>query len=476
MAEKMIGLCLAENDRQEARRLAFPHLRVQGQPTVSDGLPFDQLLVHHVLLGRGRERIFILTEIPMAPGPLEIPPVVTKVHEALGPFLHSTWYAMGTGGWHEVIHIVRQMREFAADALIAVGSDLIIDLAKVVLYAHSSLIADEEKLLEILLQPTPTEIENSRGRLLDREEEPHRPQLDFFCIPTTCGGAAFTQRAFGFNEAMRRCCTLVRTLNYPKIVILDGEATMSTPLGDWNTKGAEAINHAVEGILSINASPHVVRQLTDALKLLCAGLLATKRSPQHVEARHATLRGANIAMAPLASRPQVSWGASHAFCNAGHRLFVTEPGLMAAVVLPSVLEFNVVKIRCQPSLGAIQKMADQYRGMAAALWEPRTSREFFQHRGFKQNTTNIANMLRALFNYLGLPSNLAALGITKKSQRQLLAEGAVCDPCSQSAPVRLMHSDHAMQALERVRGAEEPEDEELPIQQSIETDGPVGCP
>ncbi|KAK8173542.1 hypothetical protein IWX90DRAFT_144914 [Phyllosticta citrichinensis] len=472
----MLGLCLGENGRCEARQLAFPQLRVQGQPTVSGGLPFDQLFRHHVLMGRGRERVFILTEVPMGPGPFEIPPVVTRLHEALGPFPHSTWYAMGTGGWHEVIHIVRQMREFAADALVAVGSDVVIDLAKVVLYAHSSLVADGERLLEILIQPTPVEMEISRGELLDREEPPYRPQLDFFCIPTTCGGAAFTQRAYGYNEAARRCCTLVRTLNYPKVVILDGQATISTPLGEWNTKGAEAINHAVEGILSINASPHIVGQLTDALRYLCVGLIVTKSSPQNVGARHMAMRGANIAMTPLASRPQVSWGASHAFCNAAQRLFVTEPGLMAAVILPSVLEFNAVRIRCQPSMGAFQKMRDQYHGLVAALWESRASRQFFQHMGFEQNTTNISNMLRVLFAYLGLPCDLAALGITRKSQRQLLAVEAVCDPCAQSAPVRLMHPNHAIQILERVKGAEEPEDEETPVQQSVETNGLVGYP
>ncbi|KAK7510542.1 hypothetical protein IWZ03DRAFT_427069 [Phyllosticta citriasiana] len=446
----LVGNCLGPNGRREAKRLAFPQLPLPVQPVISGGLSFDQLCVHNVVLRCNRKKVFILAEAPVEPGPMSIPTIALKLQRAFGPISNMTWYASGTGDWFEAVQIVQELRKFHADALVVIGRNAIIDLAKVVLYAHSKLFETTPGNMEVLMRPTDVEMSNSKGKQLDRDEPGNVPPLFFVCIPTTCGGAPYTPRAYGYNKAAEQYCTLVRNINYPQLIIMDGVATIGTSAKEWVGQGVEGINHVVEGILSIHANPTMTATLTNALRRLCTGLILGRGHPYNIFARNMVLQGVNLAMTPMASVPPVSLGASHAFCNAAQQLCLAKPGEMAAVILPIVLAWSLKVVRIQSELHAFQRMRGTHHHIAEVLWETPACRQVFERARLDRRRCFIGQLLRTIFDFLGMPSTLPELGIASAADQDLLAMEALKEPCALTAPVRMTRLNHSRLILHQV--------------------------
>ncbi|MFT9488024.1 MAG: iron-containing alcohol dehydrogenase [Tepidibacillus sp.] len=219
------------------------------------------------------------------------------------------------------VHIADQavsaLKNSDADMVIGIGGGSSLDITKAVavLSKHEGTVAD-------YLNLTGTKKLSNKG-------------LPKILIPTTSGtGSEVTDIAVFSLESSKD----VITNNYllADVAIVDPELTYTLPPRITAATGVDALTHAVEALISVNASP-----LTDAL-----ALDAIRRISQNI--RTGVWHGSNVK-----ARNELSWGsliAGLSFYNAGvsgvHALAYPLGGLFKlshgdsnAVLLPYVFDF-----------------------------------------------------------------------------------------------------------------------------------------
>jgi alcohol dehydrogenase class IV len=104
-------------------------------------------------------------------------------------------------------------------------------------------------------------------------------------VPTTLSGAEWAQRAGVTDESAGRKRGFVDPRAVPPVVLLDPEATVSTPEKLWLSTGVRALDHAVEGFLY--GGDHPITDVTglEGARRLMRYLPLSKREPEDVEVR-----------------------------------------------------------------------------------------------------------------------------------------------------------------------------------------------
>ena len=88
----------------------------------------------------------------------------------------------------------------------------------------------------------------------------------------------------------------------PRTVILDPATTIHTPEWLFLSTGIRAVDHAVEGICSINAQPLSDGTSMHALRLLGRGLRSVKTDPCNLDARLEMFAAGYLTAKPVADR------------------------------------------------------------------------------------------------------------------------------------------------------------------------------
>ncbi|MEL6875155.1 MAG: iron-containing alcohol dehydrogenase, partial [Pseudomonadota bacterium] len=178
----------------------------------------------------------------------------------------------------------------------------------------------------------------------------------------------------------------------PATVVLDPELALHTPLDLWLSTGVRAVDHAIETLCSIEATPYTDALAAEALSKLSGALRQTKYDPPNVQARLDAQRAVWLASAGLDRTP---YGASHGI---GHQLGAiagTPHGICSCVLLPAVLEWN------------LEHTAPAQRRIADIL-----------------KTDSAANGVRQLLRDLQLPTRLSEAAI-QRSDLPEIAAGSV---------------------------------------------------
>jgi maleylacetate reductase len=193
----------------------------------------------------------------------------------------------------------------------------------------------------------------------------------------------------------------------PRTVILDPVASVPTPEWLFLSTGIRAVDHAVEGICSVNGQPISEGAAFHALRLLGKGLAAVKTDPADLGARLDCQIGAWMSM--VGSQTGVSVGASHGI---GHVLGGTAGvphGYTSCIMLPHVLRFNH------------EVNADKQALVSEALGHPKEP---------------AADVVGALIARLRLPTRLRDVGV-KENQLDLIAENSMHDRCIHTNPRKI---------------------------------------
>ncbi|WP_223435400.1 iron-containing alcohol dehydrogenase [Metabacillus dongyingensis] len=278
---------------------------------------------------------------------------------------------------------VKALRNSGADLVIGIGGGSCLDIAKA-----ASVLAKNEGTIADFLNLSGTKILSERG-------------LPKIMIPTTSGtGAEMTDIAVFSLEETKDVITHDYLL--ADAVIIDPELTYSLPPRVTAASGIDALTHAIESFLSINATV-----ITDTLALEAIEKIASSIGT-------AVWQGAN-----REARSSMSWGsmlAGLSFFNAGvagvHALayplgglFKVSHGESNAVLLPYVLDYIL------PS--CLHKMTI----LASSLGIERngkSDREFAQSAVLE---------IRNLMEDVGLPHTLQEYGITEEDIEKLAAGG-----------------------------------------------------
>lgn len=210
-------------------------------------------------------------------------------------------------------------RQFGADCVIGVGGGSAMDVAK----AISILLTNGGKAEDYL----------GLGKI-------KRPGVPKIMIPTTAGtGAEVSFTAVFINEKTKSKGGMNGDHLYPEVAILDPELTLSLPPQVTATTGIDAFTHAIESFVSTQAHPVSEMYSREAMRLISANLAKAYAHGGNLEARTNMLLGSLLAGKALAT---AGVGLVHAMAYPLGGMFGIAHGLANAVLLPYVLQYNLI--------------------------------------------------------------------------------------------------------------------------------------
>jgi alcohol dehydrogenase class IV len=303
-------------------------------------------------------------------------------------------------------------RAEGADSILAVGGGSVMDTAKVlnVVFIHGG---------------EPRDWEGYFG--LPRDDDGlGRPQelAPLACIPTTCGTGSEVSFAAVIKDRDEHIKFQIGDFPlYPRLAILDPEATRTLPPAIAAATGMDAMTHAIEGYVSSEWTPHGDAYALQALRLLRDNLARAVETPEDDEARGNMLIAANLAIAPTASG---AIGITHSLSHPCGAHYDVPHGIANAINLPWVIEYNAA---------GGEDIATKYRDICEL---------FGLETGGSGEAVGVvlAEHVRGVARSLGLPSRLSEVGVPEAGI-PLLVEGAMGDGCTLVNPREPNEEDFA---------------------------------
>ncbi len=161
-----------------------------------------------------------------------------------------------------------------------------------------------------------------------------------FCIPTTVGtGAEVTAVSVVTDSGAGRKYVVSSPLLIPKIAFVDPSLTKSLPNHVVASTGMDALVHAIEAYTGVKSTPITDGLALQAIKMLKENLPASYAHPDNLEARAqvhlaSTIAGMAFGIAGV--------GLVHSCSHPMSALYQVPHGLANAVLLPYVLDYNLI--------------------------------------------------------------------------------------------------------------------------------------
>ena len=255
---------------------------------------------------------------------------------------------------------------------------------------------------------------NNEFDLWDFEYEKKPPEIDtklypfpkLITIPTTAGTGAETESTAMIthtNKGMKFC--IFHPKLKPDLAILDPVLTLNLPLNLTAWTGADALTHAIEAFLVPGFHPTCDAMALEALSLISKWLPVVYEDPQNLNARSGMLVGSCLAGVSFLK----GLGLVHAISHMIGAEYNTQHGLTNAIILPTVLRFN------------LPGMEEKVSRMAQSMNLTDNSIS-----GFIGNT-------ETLLNRLEIPKSLSEIGIPINCSKRI-AEKALIDSAAATNP------------------------------------------
>jgi alcohol dehydrogenase class IV len=247
----------------------------------------------------------------------------------------------------------------------------------------------------------------------DREDWFTRVDVDgmapVVAVPTTSGTGSEVGRASVITDERDHTKKIIfHPRMLPSLVIADPELTLGLPPNITAAVGMDALSHNLEAFCSPFYHPLAQGVALEGMRLVKEWLPLACHEGGNVTARTHMMAASTMG----ASAFQKGLGAMHAMSHPCGAVLNTHHGLTNAVVMPYVLAFNRSAIE------------ERMTALARYLDLPRPS---FQA---------VFDWVLALRKDIGIPADLAALGVTDGHIGQL-AEMAAVDPSAGSNPLPL---------------------------------------
>ncbi len=224
------------------------------------------------------------------------------------------------------------------------------------------------------------------------------------CVPTTYGtGSEVTPFAVLTNPASRNKDPVVSWRIAPRAGILDAALCTALPAAVGGPTGMDALTHAIESYTNLMASPASDAIALEAMRLIGENLRLACANDHETEATQNMLLAS--AMAGIAFS-QTRLGNVHAMSHPVGAQFGVHHGLANAVLLPYVMEFNLVS------------RAGQFADVAEALGGDT------EGMGDQEVARLAVKLVRQLNEDLGIPEKLGTLGV-EESGIDALAEATM---------------------------------------------------
>ncbi|MDF1824806.1 MAG: iron-containing alcohol dehydrogenase [Verrucomicrobiales bacterium] len=264
------------------------------------------------------------------------------------------------------------------DGLIAVGGGSVVDTAKVV-SVYAGLDSELSDLFEA-----------------DSVKDKGFPLI---AIPTTAGtGSEVTNIAVLSDKKSQLKRGIVSDFMLPDVAILAPEMTVTMPPSVTAASGVDALVHAIEAYLSVNASPVTDALALQAMKMITKYLPKAFGNPNDLEAREQMVTASLLAGMAFGN---AGVGAVHALAYPLGGRYNIAHGVSNALLLPFVMEWN--KLCC----------LERFRDIAIAMHE--------NVKGLSDHETAdlaVAAMHR-LCKEVNIPSGLKSFGIPESALAEM---------------------------------------------------------
>ncbi|ACV63716.1 iron-containing alcohol dehydrogenase [Desulfofarcimen acetoxidans DSM 771] len=287
----------------------------------------------------------------------------------------------------EVASGVEAYRLAGCDAVLAVGGGSPIDVAKAV-----------------------AAVASNGGRINDYEGVNRiiHPLPPMVVVPTTAGsGSEVSQFAMIVDTNRKVKMTIISKSLVPDIALIDPVVLQTKDAELTAVTGMDALSHAIEAYTSLAATPLTDVHAIEALQTIANNLRSSVASRTNLKAKSA------MAMASLQAGLAFSnaiLGATHAMTHQVDGLLDLHHGKTNAVLLPYVMEFNMIA-----STDKFVRIAEAFgecvRGMSSWAAAERA-----------------VHAVRRLTRDIGIPKNLTALGLNGSYIPQLV-KSALNDAC-----------------------------------------------
>ena len=220
------------------------------------------------------------------------------------------------------LHVINQGRDLfiasRCDCVVALGGGSVIDAAK----AIGMLAANGGKIEEYQMD----------GRPVTK-----LPPF-FIAIPTTAGtGAEATKVAVVKNNYNGLKKSAYHASMIAEVAILDPLLTLGLPPKVTAATGMDALSHAVESFVSLNANPMSEMYSLKAMELIGQNLIIVYTEPGNIKARENMLLGSYIAGCSLAA----GIGLAHIMAQPVGAMFNIPHGDACSIFLPEVMRLNL---------------------------------------------------------------------------------------------------------------------------------------
>ncbi|MBN1528771.1 MAG: iron-containing alcohol dehydrogenase [Thermoleophilaceae bacterium] len=294
-----------------------------------------------------------------------------------------------------------------ADSFLAVGGGSVMDTAKVAdaVFTHGGTAREQEGFM---LMPRDGD---GMGRPLE--------VAPLACIPTTAGTGSEVSMAAVIKDHEEKVKLEIADFPlFPRLAILDPDATRTLPPAIAAATGMDAMTHAVESYVSTDWSPHQDARALQALRMIRDNLERAVETPEDEVARGNMLIAANMAIS-------IALGSVHAMSHPAGAHFGVPHGVANAIHLPHVIRFNAE---------GGDDIADRYRDVAELLG--------VESGGSGADVGDaLAGYVSGLVERIGLPLRLSQVGVPE-SGIPALVEGAMGDGTTLLNPREPSESDY----------------------------------
>ncbi len=232
-------------------------------------------------------------------------------------------------------------------------------------------------------------------------------------LPTTAGTAAETTINYVIiDEEKQKKMVCVDPNDIPAVAIIDAELMYSLPRSLTAATGMDALTHAIEGYITKGAWSMSDMFEIEAIRMISRYLPVAVEEPQNADARNGMAVAQYIAGMAFSN---VGLGLVHGMAHPMGSLFDVPHGVANALLLPTVMEFNM------------PACLDKYPEIARAMG--------VNVDGMTKEEASVAavNAVRELAIKVGIPQHLSELGIAE-SDIPRLAEQAFTDVCTPGNP------------------------------------------
>ena len=255
-------------------------------------------------------------------------------------------------------------------------------------------------------------------------------KIPLIAIPTTSGTGSEVTSFSVITDAERGVkYPLVSDELLPVTAILAPELTASVPAGITADTGFDVLTHAVEAYISTAANDFSDALCEKAVELTFEYLPKAYENPSDLVAREKMHTASCLAGMAFNA---VSLGVVHGIAHALGANFHIPHGRANAMMLPYVLEYNAGLGESEGTQEETSRVSHRLARLARLV-----GLESFSD---KYGAQSFLRRVYAMERSLGIPSSLAAAGVTKEAYEKVkshIVKSAVADACTATKPVKI---------------------------------------